>query len=48
MTLEITKLKQELKEWRSKEVKQRFESVDSLLHIITIENLKHKIKLLKK
>jgi hypothetical protein len=47
MKKEIKKLKQEVKEWQSQEVKQRFESVDSQLHIITIENLKHKIKKLK-
>ncbi len=48
MTHEIKKLKQELKEWKSQEVKQRFKSVNSQLHIITIENLKHKIKQLKR
>lgn len=48
MTDEIKKLEQELKEWQSQEVKERFENVNSQLHIVTIENLKHKIKQLKR
>lgn len=48
MTDEIKKLKQELKEWKSQAVKERFESVNSQLHIVTIGNLKDKIKRLKR
>jgi len=48
MTEEIKRLKQELKEWKSQEVKERFESVNSQLHIITINELHHKIKRLKR
>ena len=48
MTEEIKRLKQEIKEWKSKEVKERFERVNSQLHIITINELQHKIKRLKR
>lgn len=48
MTDEIKILKKELKEWKSQEVKERFERVNSLLHIVTINELQHKIKRLKR
>jgi hypothetical protein len=48
MTDEIKKLKKELKEWKSQEVKERFERVNSQLHIVTINELEHKIKRLKR
>lgn len=48
MTEEIKRLKKELKEWKSQEVKERFERVNSQLHIITINELQHKIKRLKR
>lgn len=48
MTEEIKRLKKELKEWQSQEIKERFERVNSQLHIVTIKELKHKIKQLKK
>jgi hypothetical protein len=48
MTDEIKRLKKELKEWKSQEVKERFERVNSQLHIVTIKELQHKIKRLKR
>jgi hypothetical protein len=48
MTNEIKRLKKELKEWKSQEVKERFERVNSQLHIVTIEDLELKIKRLKR
>jgi len=48
MTDEIKKLKKELKEWKSQEVKERFERVNSQLHIVTINELQDKIKRLKR
>ena len=45
---EIKLLKKELKEWQSQEVRLRFERVNSRLHIVTINELKHKIKRLKR
>ena len=48
MTDEIKRLKKELKEWKSQEVKERFERVNSQLHIVTINELEHKIKRLKR
>ena len=48
MTDEIKRLKKELKEWNSQEVKERFEKVNSQLHIVTINELQHKIKRLKR
>ena len=48
MTDETKKLKKELKEWKSQEVKERFERVNSQLHIVTINELEHKIKRLKR
>lgn len=48
MTDEIKKLKKELKEWKSQEVKERFERVNSQLHLVTINELEHKIKRLKR
>ena len=42
------RLKNELKEWESQEVKERFERVNSQLHIVTINELKCKIKRLKR
>lgn len=48
MTEEIKRLKKELKEWESQEVKERFERVNSLLHIVIIKELKYKIKRLKR
>ena len=44
MTDEIKRLKKELKEWKSQEVKERFERVNSQLHLVTINELEHKIK----
>jgi hypothetical protein len=40
-------LKKELKEWKSQEVKERFEKIYSQLHLITISELQYKIKILK-
>jgi hypothetical protein len=48
MTDEIKRLKKELKEWKSQEVKERFEAVNSHLHIVTINELERKIKRLKR
>jgi len=48
MTNEIKRLKKELKEWKSQEVKERFERVNSQLHTVTIEDLELKIKRLKR
>lgn len=48
MTDEIKRLKKELKEWKSQEVKERFERVNSQLHLVTINELEHKIKRLKR
>ena len=48
MTDEINRLKKELKKWKSKEVKERFERVNSLLHIVAIKDLELKIKRLKR
>lgn len=45
---EIKRLKNELKEWKSQDVKERFESVNSQLHIVIIKELQHKIKRLKR
>lgn len=47
MTGEIKRLKKELKEWKSQEVKERFERVNSQLHLITIKEIEYKIKRLK-
>lgn len=48
MTDEIKRLKKELKEWKSQEVKKRFERVNSQLYIDTIYELQRKIKRLKR
>jgi hypothetical protein len=48
MTEEIKRLRKELKEWKSQEVKERFERVNSQLHIVTINELQYKIKRLKR
>jgi hypothetical protein len=48
MTDEIKRLKKELKEWKSQEVKERFGRVNSQLHLVTINELQHKIKRLKR
>jgi len=48
MTDEIKILKKELKEWKSQEVKERFERVDSQLHLVTIKEIEYKIKRLKR
>ena len=48
MTYEIKRLKKELKEWKSKEVKERFERVNSQLHLVAINEIEHKIKRLKR
>jgi hypothetical protein len=48
MSEEIKRLKKELKEWKSQEVKRRFESVNSRLHVVRIKELSLKIKRLKK
>jgi len=47
MTDEIKRLKKELKEWKSHGVKERFERVNSQLHLVAINELQHKIKRLK-
>ena len=48
MTYEIKRLKKELKEWKSQEVKERFERVNSQLHLVAINEIEHKIKRLKR
>ena len=48
MSEEIKILNKELKEWKSQEVKERFERVNSQLHLVTINELEHKIKRLKR
>ncbi len=48
MSEKIKKLKRELKEWQSQEVKERFERVNSQLHTVTIKDLKYKIRRLKR
>lgn len=48
MIEEIKRLKKELKEWKSQEVKERFERVNSQLHLVTVNELEHKIKRLKR
>ena len=48
MTEEIKRLRKELKEWKSQEVKERFERVYSQLHLVTINELQDKIKKLKR
>ena len=48
MEQEIKILKKELKEWKSQEVKERFERINSQLHVVTINELQHKIKRLKR
>ena len=48
MTEEIKRLKKEIKEWKSQEVKERFERVDSQFHLVTINEIEHKIKILKR
>ncbi|MFM7857189.1 MAG: hypothetical protein ACKO96_36040 [Flammeovirgaceae bacterium] len=48
MTEEIKRLKKELKEWKTQEVKERFERVNSQLHIVTINEIEYKIKRLKR
>ena len=45
---EIKRLKKDLKEWKSQEVKERFERVNSQLHLVTINEIEHKIKRLKR
>jgi hypothetical protein len=47
MTDEIKRLKKELKEWQSKEVQERFERANSLMHKVYIKELKYKISRLK-
>lgn len=47
MTEEIKQLKKELKEWKSREVRERFEKVDSMLPTVVIKELELKIKRLK-
>lgn len=48
MTEEIKKLKDELKEWKSQEVQERFKQVDSMLPTVVIKELERKIKCLKR
>jgi transposase len=48
MEAEIKRLKKELKEWKSQEVKERFEIVNSQIHIVTINELEIKIKRFKR
>lgn len=48
MTDEIKRLKKELKDWKSQEVKERFERVNSQLYLVTINELEQKIKRLKR
>jgi hypothetical protein len=43
----MKELKKELKKWKSQEVRERFERVNSQLHIVVINELQHKIKILK-
>jgi len=45
---EVDKLKEELKSWKSQEVVNRFENVGSSLHLIMVDELKLKIKRLKR
>lgn len=45
---EIKRLKKDLKEWKSQEVKERFKSVNSQLHLVTIKEIEYKIKRLKR
>ncbi len=45
---QIKKLEQELKEWQSQEVRERFEQVGSKLYLIKINALKFQINRLKK
>lgn len=45
---EIKRLIKELKEWKSQEVKERFEKVNSNLPQIVIQDLQLKIKKLKR
>ncbi len=47
-TEEIKRLKKELKEWKAQDVKERFESVNSMLHIIKINEIEIKIKRLRR
>ena len=47
MNEEIKRLKAEIKEWESQEVRERFEQVGSNLPAVAIEELKYKIKQLK-
>ena len=46
MKEEIKRLKKEMKEWKSQEVKERFERVNSQFHLVTINEIEHKIKIL--
>jgi len=48
MSDELRKLKKELKKWQSNEVKERFERVNSHLHVVAIKDLKYKIKQLNR
>ena len=48
MTDEIKRLKKELKELQSKEVQERFERENSLMHKVYIKELQQKIKRLKR
>lgn len=45
---ELQQLKKELRDWKSQEVRERFESVGSMRHIVVIKDLELKIKRLKK
>lgn len=45
---EIQRLKQDLKEWKSNKVRERFEAVNSCLHLVAIKDLEYKIKRLRR
>lgn len=47
-TLEIKKLRKELKSWKSAEVQERFKAVGSLLPEVVISEINCKIKRLKR
>jgi len=48
MREEIKKLKSEIKDWQSQEVRERFERVNSQLHIVTIKEMKYRLQRLKR
>ena len=48
MNTELNTLIKDLKEWQSQEVKERFERANSMLHLVTISQIKLKIRKLKR